>query len=85
MVSGTNTTYLSNAVNRYFGCNLKQLVNEYRVGYAKQLLDSGECQIKDLFKKCGFTSKSVFYTAFNKRIGITPLKYLSHKNRNNNS
>ena len=27
----TNQTYLSNVVNRYFGCNLKELVNTYRV------------------------------------------------------
>ena len=84
-IVGTNTTYLSNAVNRYFGCNFKYLINSYRVEYAKLLLDNEGCQIKELFKKSGFTSKSVFYTAFNKRIGITPLKYLSRKNPNNNN
>ena len=26
----TNQTYLSNVVNKYFGCNLKELVNTYR-------------------------------------------------------
>ena len=36
----TNQTYLSNVVNRYFGCNLKELVNTYRVEYAKELLRS---------------------------------------------
>ena len=34
----TNQTYLSNVVNKYFGCNLKELVNTYRVEYAKELL-----------------------------------------------
>ena len=34
----TNQTYLSNAVNRYFGCHLKELLNRYRVEYAKELL-----------------------------------------------
>ena len=29
----TNQTYLSNVVNRYFGCHLKELVNTYRVEY----------------------------------------------------
>ena len=32
----TNQTYLSNVVNRYFGCHLKELVNTYRVEYAKE-------------------------------------------------
>ncbi len=37
----TNQTYLSNVVNKYFGCNLKELVNGYRVEYAKELLSFG--------------------------------------------
>ena len=38
----TNQTYLSNVVNRYFGCHLKELLNTYRVEYAKELLRSGK-------------------------------------------
>ena len=34
----TNQTYLSNVVNKYFGCNLKELVNTYRVEYALSLI-----------------------------------------------
>ena len=39
----TNQTYLSNVVNKYFGCNLKELVNGDRVEYAKELLSFGRC------------------------------------------
>ena len=77
MVSGTNTTYLSNAVNNYFGCNFKQLINSYRVAYARELLDGGGYPVRDLFSHCGFASKSVFYVAFGKVVGMTPLQYLS--------
>ncbi len=35
----TNQTYLSNVVNRYFGCNLKELVNTYRVEYAFKFIN----------------------------------------------
>ena len=38
----TNQTYLSNVVNRYFGCNLNELVNTYRIEYAKELLCAGD-------------------------------------------
>ncbi len=41
----TNQTYLSNAVNRYFGCHLKELLNRYRVEYAKELLRNGGCPL----------------------------------------
>ena len=80
-IVGTNTTYLSNAVNRYFQCNFKQLINSYRVEYAKELLDSDKYPMSELFKYCGFASKSVFYVAFGKVAGMTPLQYLS-QNRN---
>ena len=76
-VSGTNTTYLSNAVNNYFGCNFKRLINSYRVVRAKELLDGKDCPVNELFSRCGFASKSVFYVAFRKVVGMTPLQYIS--------
>ena len=71
----TNQTYLSIVVNRYFGCYLKELVNTYRVQYAKELLVSGRCTLKDLPESCGFASKSAFYAAFCKVEGMPPLSF----------
>ena len=34
-IVGTNTTYLSNAVNDFFGCNLKTLINWCRVQHER--------------------------------------------------
>lgn len=76
-IVGTNTTYLSNAVNAYFGCNFKRLVNSYRVALAKELLDGDKCPVSELFRQCGFASKSVFYVAFGKMVGMSPLQYVS--------
>ena len=76
-IVGTNTTYLSNAVNNYFGCNFKRLINSYRVARAKELLDGKDCPVSELFSRCGFASKSVFYVAFRKVVGMTPLQYIS--------
>ena len=77
----TNQTYLSNVVNKYFGCNLKELVNTYRVEYAKELLSSGRCALNDLPRSCGFASKSAFYSAFSRMVGVSPLSYQSHERR----
>jgi AraC-like DNA-binding protein len=77
----TNQTYLSNVVNKYFGCNLKELVNTYRVEYAKELLRSGRCPMNEMPHRCGFASKSAFYAAFGKIAGITPLQYLASVRR----
>ena len=76
VIIGTNTTYLSNAVNNYFGCNFKRLINSYRVVRAKELLDGKDCPVNELFSRCGFASKSVFYVAFRKVVGMTPLQYI---------
>uniref|UniRef100_UPI0022E2F44C helix-turn-helix domain-containing protein n=1 Tax=Phocaeicola massiliensis TaxID=204516 RepID=UPI0022E2F44C len=65
---GTNTTYLSNVVNHYFKCNYKHLLNKYRILHAKHLIDNNECDITELDKRCGFTSRSVFYEEFHRHI-----------------
>ena len=77
----TNQTYLSNVVNRYFGCHLKELVNTYRVEYAKELLRSGKCPPEELPQRCGFLSRSVFYAAFKKVTGVSPKRYMKYEMR----
>ena len=77
----TNQTYLSNVVNRYFGCHLKDLLNKYRVEYAKELLRSGGCPLEELPQRCGFLSRSTFYAAFKKMTGASPKKYMKHEQR----
>ena len=79
----TNQTYLSNVVNRYFECNLKGLLNRYRVEYAKELLRAGCSILENLPKKCGFASKSPFYTAFKKITGMTPIQYMTRFRQSN--
>ena len=63
-------------LNNYFGCNFKQLLNKYRVEYAKSLLLEGTYSTSSLFRKCGFASQSVFYAAFHKVVGASPLQFL---------
>lgn len=77
----TNQTYLSNVVNKYFGCNLKELLNTYRIEYAKELLRSGECLLGELPARCGFNSRSSFYAAFGRIVGMSPLCYQTRERR----
>lgn len=73
----TNQTYLSNVVNKYFECHLRELLNTYRVEYAKELLRWGKCSLEEISSRCGFASKSAFYAAFSKITGMSPLRYQS--------
>lgn len=76
-VVGTNTTYLSNSINKYFGCNFKTLINRYRIEYCKKLLSNNPMSVpvKEIAKKCGFSSVSAFYASFKKVTGISPVQY----------
>lgn len=82
MMIETNQTYLSNVINRYFGCCLKKLVNSYRIEYGKELLRAGNCPLKELPQRSGFTSKSAFYAAFGRQSGYTPKRYMTYKWKN---
>ena len=76
-IIGTNTTYLSNAINKYFRCNFKTLINSYRVEYCKGILNSetASLSVKEMAKACGFASVSAFYASFKKVTGVSPLQY----------
>lgn len=78
---GTNNAYLSSMVNNLYGCNLPTLLNRYRITYAKKLLVEGKFKIKDVYKACGFVSRSVFYSAFTKETGLTPSIFVKQFNR----
>lgn len=82
---GTNNAYLSNTVNLKFGCNLPTLVNRYRIEKAKQLMEQGNHKVKDIYNMCGFLSRSAFYTAFTKEIGMTPTRFQRLSITNNNT
>ena len=81
MVFGTNTTYLSGAVNSHFGCNLKTLVNRYRIEYAKRLLRQRTHDIKEIPRLCGFASRSAFYASFQKLANTTPMQLVAQEQK----
>lgn len=75
-ITSTNTTYLSNTVNACFGCSFRILLNRYRIKDAKTFILNDGGLVKDLYKKCGFASRSAFYSSFKSITGLTPLEYL---------
>ena len=78
-LAGTNTLYLSRAINVCYGHNFKTMLNDMRIDYAKKLLKSKmkpQFRLKDFHLECGFLSKSAFYTAFRQRIDTTPKAYM---------
>ena len=78
VIVGTNTTYLSYAINDYFGDNFRSVINRYRVAYAVNLLleEKLKANIKNIYLRCGFLSKSTFYASFTKIMGVPPLQFV---------
>ena len=72
---GINRTYLSNTINEHFGKNFNELINDYRIKVARQLLtdpSKDHFSIEGIGQMAGFNSKSTFYSCFKKSTGITP-------------
>jgi AraC-like DNA-binding protein len=75
---GCSGNHLSQIINSEFGASFFEYLNQYRVEYAKELLsrqDDRSRSILDIAFTVGFNSNSAFYTAFKKRVGVTPAQY----------
>ena len=78
----TNPSLLSAAVNRAFGKNFNDYVNEYRVEEVKKLLNDphySHLSLLGIGLECGFNSKSTFNRAFRKATGMAPGEWMRSK------
>lgn len=77
---GSNSRYVSQAINEVYGKNFSSYVNEYRVRLAcERLADTenyGSMVIRAIGESVGFKSQSTFLAAFKKITGMTPSLYL---------
>lgn len=81
---GTNRSYVSNIVNNEFKSTFSDLINHYRVEYAKKLLLDGKLYILEyISEESGFASVNSFLRAFKKETGTTPGIYRKEINRKN--
>lgn len=66
---------ISGAINRRFGRNVSQVVNEYRVAEAQMLLQTTEKPVTEIMFDCGFQTKSNFNREFGRVTGMGPRAY----------
>jgi len=70
--------YITQVLNEYLGKNFYTFTNEYRVEYAKKLIESPRYQAWSFVAiafECGFNSKTTFNIFFKKHVGLTPSEY----------
>ena len=58
-----------------FGVSPKEYIIEKRIGYAKQLLETGEVSVNDTAFLCGYSETTHFSREFTKRVGVSPNEY----------
>ncbi len=77
--TGIGPHELSYVLNKGFGKNFYQFINELRTEEAKSLLLSDEILRFDMLgvaTRSGFNSKTTFYTTFKKATGMTPKEFM---------
>lgn len=74
----TNKTYLSEIINRQFGMNFNDYINQLRITEACRIImdpASDRLSYDQIAEQCGFSSKSTFYAAFKKVTGMSPAAF----------
>lgn len=69
---------ISQTINHVIGTNFSDYINSYRIEFARLKLEkdiNNTLSMKEIMFDVGFSSRSVFNTAFKKKIGLTPSEY----------
>lgn len=70
---GTNTSYLSRAINDGLGVNFNEMINRMRAEEVARRIDAGDAApLTHLALESGFSSKATFNRAFRAVYGISP-------------
>lgn len=78
-LAGSNSKYVSQAVNETFGMNFSSLLNERRVALARRkLVDpaNGNLTIAAIAATVGYRNQTSFIAAFKKAVGMTPSTFM---------
>lgn len=78
---GTNRTYLSKYLNDRLHVTFYEYVNNYRLDYAKKLIEETTLTIGEVSQKSGFNSFSTFLRSFKQRYGCTPNFFRADKEK----
>lgn len=73
---GLSLKKLKEGFKQIYGDSVFSFLFDYKMEYARKLLDSGEFNVNEVGLRVGYSTSSHFIAAFKKKFGITPKKYL---------
>jgi len=77
---GLNLKKLKVGFKQIYGDSVYSYLFDYKMEYARRLLDSGSHNVNEVGLKIGYSTASHFIAAFKKKYGTTPKKYLMNLN-----
>ena len=72
---GYSSAYASRLVKRQTGKNFSELLAEYRLQRAAELLSSSDMSVEDIAFEIGYKVPSALYKRFNAHFGMSPTEY----------
>ena len=82
---GLNLKKLKVGFKQIYGDSVYSYLFDYKMEFARRLLDSGSHNVNEVGLKIGYSTSSHFIAAFKKKYGTTPKKYLLSLQANTNS
>ena len=79
---GLNLKKLKMGFKQIYGDTVYGFLFDYKIDYARKLLDSGSYNVNEVGLKIGYSTGSHFIAAFKKKFATTPKKYLMAINPN---
>ncbi|AWI24998.1 AraC family transcriptional regulator [Flavobacterium pallidum] len=79
---GLNLKKLKTGFKQIYGDTVYGFLFDYKMDYARKLLDSGSYNVNEVGLKIGYSTGSHFISAFKKKFATTPKKYLMSMNPN---
>lgn len=74
-----NYSYFSQAFREYTGENFVNYLKKYRIGKAKELLETTEDKVLEIAKNVGFENIKNFNRVFKESEGVSPVEYRNQK------
>lgn len=79
---GISLKKLKVGFKQIYGDTVYSFLFDYKMEFARKLLDSGSYNVNEVGLKIGYSTSSHFIAAFKKKYGTTPKKYLMNLNLN---
>lgn len=73
---GLNLKKLKVGFKQLYGDTVYSFLFDYKMEYARKMLESGEFNVNEVSVKVGYSTPSHFIAGFKKKYGTTPKKYL---------